>query len=106
MWSSSGFVPLPEGTLSYFSSTPGRLLEVERTNTSVSGPVGAASPSYLQDKISWQWELARLFSPNKLRSARSLTRAARKRGGSEIVTGFGGHFRTVQGFKYVGSREE
>jgi ABC-type ATPase involved in cell division/GNAT superfamily N-acetyltransferase len=53
----------------------------------------------------WVQKSARLFGANKLRSARSLTRAARKRGGSEIGTGFGGHFRAVQGFKYVGSHE-
>lgn len=53
----------------------------------------------------WVQKSARLFGANKLRSARSLTRAARKRGGAEIGTGFGGHFRAVQGFKYIGSRE-
>lgn len=52
----------------------------------------------------WIQKSAGLFGTNKLKSARSLTRAARKRGGVEIGTGFGGHFRAVQGFKYVGAR--
>jgi ABC-type transport system involved in cytochrome c biogenesis ATPase subunit len=59
----------------------------------------------LRRDAKWVQKSARLFGANKLRSARSLTRAARKRGGSEIGTGFGGHFRAVQGFKYVGSHE-
>lgn len=58
----------------------------------------------LRRDAKWVQKSARLFGANKLRSARSLTRAARKRGGSEIGTGFGGHFRAVQGFKYVGGR--
>lgn len=59
----------------------------------------------LRRDAKWVQRSARLFGANKLRSARSLARAARKRGGSEIGTGFGGHFRAVQGFKYVGSHE-
>lgn len=53
----------------------------------------------------WVQKSARLFGVNKARSRQSLNRAARRRGGVEIGTGFGGHFRAVQGFKYVGSRE-
>ena len=56
----------------------------------------------LRRDAKWFQKSAGLFGANKLRSARSLTHAARKRGGSEIGTGFGGHFRAVQGFKYVG----
>jgi len=59
----------------------------------------------LRRDAKWIQKSARLFGANKLRSAQSLTRAARRRGASEIGTGFGGHFRAVQGFKYVGSHE-
>lgn len=45
----------------------------------------------------WVQKSARLFGVNKLRSARSLTRA-----GVDAGTGFGGHFRAVQGFEYIG----
>ena len=56
----------------------------------------------LRRDAKWVQKSARLFGENKARSRQSLNRAARRRGGVETGTGFGGHLRAVQGFKYLG----
>jgi GNAT superfamily N-acetyltransferase len=49
----------------------------------------------------WRQTSASLFGADKARSARSLA----KRGNGNLVgAGYGGHFRAVQGFRYVGVR--
>lgn len=45
----------------------------------------------------WRQVSAVLHGANKAKSAASL-----RRSGSSIIAGFGGHFRAVQGFRYVG----
>lgn len=50
----------------------------------------------------WRQTSAVLHGGNKGKSARSLSAAARRQGEVGIGSGFGGHFRAVQGFKYVG----
>lgn len=57
----------------------------------------------------WRQVSAALHGANKARSARSI-KASRQRNasspGSGIAAGYGGHFRAVQGFRYVGQPKE
>lgn len=50
----------------------------------------------------WHQCSAVLYGGNKARSARSLRKSAGRGGQAVCGTGFGGHFRAVQGFKYLG----
>lgn len=50
----------------------------------------------------WVQTSAKLYGDNKARSIKSLAKAAEKSGGISTGSGFGGHFRAVQGFKYTG----
>ena len=43
--------------------------------------------------------MAMLFGENKIRSGQSMARS-----GMEVITGYGGHFRAVQGFRYLGEQ--
>jgi tRNA(Met) C34 N-acetyltransferase TmcA len=54
---------------------------------------------YLKNSKNWILKSQQLFGGNKAKSQRSL-----KKAGSDIGagTGYGGHFRAVQGFKYIG----
>lgn len=52
----------------------------------------------------WVQVSCSLYGGNKERSAASLTRAAARRGGKRAITGYGGHFRAVQGFRYEGAQ--
>ena len=56
---------------------------------------------YLTSSKKWVLKSQQMFGGNKSKSRGSL-----KRAGSAIgsTTGYGGHFRAVQGFKYVGVR--
>jgi len=52
----------------------------------------------------WIQVSAILYGDNKAKSARSIVRSqVRNRSGSILGLGYGGHFRAVQGFKYVGA---
>lgn len=51
----------------------------------------------LRHSKQWVQCSARLYGDNKARSVKSI-----RKSGSHIGSGFGGHFRAVQGFKYVG----
>lgn len=51
----------------------------------------------------WVQTDASLYGPNKSRSHQSMEASARRRQGRMLATcGFGGHFRAVQAFKYIG----
>lgn len=50
----------------------------------------------------WTQVSATLYGRNKTRSARSI--AKHRKAGSGVSSGYGGHFRAVQGFKYLGER--
>lgn len=55
----------------------------------------------------WVQVSASLYGGNKKKSTRSIVASARKKGTHEISTaGYGGHFRAVQGFKYLGVKGE
>lgn len=58
--------------------------------------------SYLRYSKLWIQKSARLYGSNKARSMASIRRAS-KSIGKKIGTGYGGHFRAVQGFKYIGN---
>ena len=59
--------------------------------------------SALRRSSRWTQVSARLHGDNKARCIESLSRSARRGGWNyNIGGGFGGHFRAVQGFRYLG----
>src|SRR6478672_9221712 len=66
---------------------------------------------YLQSNKKWVLKSQQMFGGNKAKSKGSLIKAGRKKGtaGGGIVgvgLGYGGHFRAVQGFKYIGEKPQ
>ncbi len=59
----------------------------------------------LRRSAKWEQVSARLYGTNKARSNKSLSKSAKLRGNMTVGSGFGGHFRAIQGFKYVGEGE-
>lgn len=51
----------------------------------------------------WVQTSGRLYGANKTRSAESIKKTTKRK--KAIGTGYGGHFRAVQGFKYIGERK-
>jgi len=62
--------------------------------------------SYLQKSNKWILKSQQLFGGDKRKSSRSIARAHAKSGSGTRITasGYGGHFRAVQGFKYIGNK--
>jgi GNAT superfamily N-acetyltransferase len=63
--------------------------------------------AYLKRSKKWVLKSQGLYGANKAKSKGSLEKSHKgngKRGGSG--TGFGGHFRAIQGFKYIGTKDE
>lgn len=58
--------------------------------------------SALRRSKKWVQVSARLYGDNKTRSYKSHVESARKKGNEHMGSGFGGHFRAIQGFKYIG----
>ena len=54
----------------------------------------------------WTQCSAVLYGGNKAKSAGSINASQRRRGEKVVGSGYGGHFRAVQGFKYVGEAEK
>lgn len=54
----------------------------------------------------WIQTSAMLYGDNKKRSAMSIQKSHNKNGGKMNGVGYGGHFRAVQGFKYIGKYGE
>lgn len=52
----------------------------------------------------WVQTSGSMYGSNKGRSASSILKSHKKQGKKGIATGYGGHFRAVQGFKYIGER--
>lgn len=50
----------------------------------------------------WVQVSAKLYGDNKRKSIKSHSKSAEKKGKEHIGSGFGGHFRAIQGFKYIG----
>ena len=60
---------------------------------------------FLSSSGRWVLKSQQLFGANRVSSAKSLAKSAAKKSGAPAIgSGFGGHFRAVQGFKYVGDR--
>lgn len=60
---------------------------------------------YLRHSKRWAQCSAVLYGGNKTKSAKSIMRSQKKKNSGLIVGGgYGGHFRAVQGFKYIGER--
>ena len=55
---------------------------------------------YLNASKKWVLKSQAMFGGNAAKSAKSIQKA----GGSVASTGYGGHFRAVQGFKYIGDK--
>jgi hypothetical protein len=62
---------------------------------------------YLRNSKKWKQVSAKLNGDNKARSIKSMQNTAKgfDNGKKTTTGGFGGHFRAVQGFKYVGNEE-
>lgn len=60
---------------------------------------------YLRHSKRWTQCSAMLYGGNKTRSRNSIVKTQKKNGGKVVAgAGYGGHFRAVQGFKYIGDR--
>jgi GNAT superfamily N-acetyltransferase len=58
---------------------------------------------YLRNSKLWKQTSAMLHGQNKARSCKSIEKTSKGFGDcKKISTGYGGHFRAVQGFKYLG----
>jgi len=58
--------------------------------------------SALRRSDKWVQTSAKLYGDNKARSIKSHEKSAKRKGKEHLGSGFGGHFRAVQGFKYIG----
>lgn len=64
--------------------------------------------AFLRRSANWIQKSAQLYGGDKVKSRKSIAKATIKRGAKGLGTssgGYGGHFRAVQGFKYVGDRD-
>ena len=52
----------------------------------------------------WVQVSAELYGGNKAKSAKTIARSHKKSKKKGPTAGYGGHFRAVQGFKYIGER--
>ena len=57
---------------------------------------------YLRHSKKWEQVSAVLYGGNKVKSQASIARSRTRQGKAAISSGYGGHFRAVQGFKYIG----
>lgn len=58
--------------------------------------------SALRRSARWTQVSARLVGDDKVRSAATMAESARRHGFKNPTAGYGGHFRAVQGFRYLG----
>lgn len=54
----------------------------------------------------WVQTSGSMYGGNKARSAQSILKSRKKQGKKVMSTGYGGHFRAVQGFKYIGEQKK
>ena len=59
---------------------------------------------YLRYSKLWSQCSAVMHGGNKKKSMASINKSARASGAVEVSGGYGGHFRAVQGFKYIGEK--
>lgn len=60
--------------------------------------------NYLRNSSKWIQTGAKLYGANKIRSIKSIAKTGKK--GGIKGCGYGGHFRAIQAFKYLGKNEE
>jgi ABC-type dipeptide/oligopeptide/nickel transport system ATPase subunit/GNAT superfamily N-acetyltransferase len=58
--------------------------------------------AYLRGAAGWVQTGARLYGDNKARSITSMLRTGKSMDGKKMAAGYGGHFRAIQSFKYIG----
>jgi tRNA(Met) C34 N-acetyltransferase TmcA len=63
--------------------------------------------AYLKNSPDWVLKSQQMYGGNKVKSQRSIAKANILKDESigKNATGYGGHFRAVQGFKYIGHNE-
>ena len=61
--------------------------------------------AYLRHSQKWVQVSAVLYGVNKKKSRESIIRLQKRKKSKLIGTGYGGHFRAVQGFKYIGEQK-
>lgn len=62
--------------------------------------------SFLKNSKKWILKSQQLYGANKVKSMKSIRKANMKKADPVGTgTGYGGHFRAVQGFKYIGERK-
>jgi GNAT superfamily N-acetyltransferase len=61
---------------------------------------------YLNSSKKWVLKSQQMFGVNKQKSGSTIIKSQAKKGGALKVSGggYGGHFRAVQGFKYIGDK--
>jgi len=61
---------------------------------------------YLNASKKWVLKSQNMYGGNKVKSGKSIAKAniGKKTIGASKTTGYGGHFRAVQGFKYIGTK--
>lgn len=64
-----------------------------------------ALSSALRRDPKWTQVSAALYGGNKQMSRRSINKSAKKKGRTGVNAGYGGHFRAIQGFKYIGEKK-
>ena len=58
--------------------------------------------SALRRSAKWTQVSARLYGDDKARAVASIRKSADRKGQANAGSGYGGHFRAVQGFRYLG----
>ena len=61
--------------------------------------------AYLRHSQKWVQVSAVLYGGNKKKSGESIIKSQKRKKSKLIGTGYGGHFRAVQGFKYIGEQK-
>lgn len=59
---------------------------------------------YLKGSKKWVLKSQQMFGAEKLKSKKTIAKSANKNNKKPAGTGYGGHFRAVQGFKYIGEK--
>ena len=61
--------------------------------------------TYLRNSKKWKQTSAKLHGDNKARCLKSMKKSSEKSNKKSVKGGYGGHFRAIQGFKYLGNEE-
>ena len=61
--------------------------------------------AYLRNSKKWKQTSAKLHGGSKARCLKSMKKSSEKSNKKSVKGGYGGHFRAIQGFKYLGNEE-